>query len=127
MLGGSVRYYAAGAVRTRALECGDTHSEPVVLLHGVSGHAETWLKNVVPLGQRWHVYAIDLVGHGFTDKPPDLPYTIDTFVEHILAFLDAVGARSAHFVGQSLGGWVASWLAYRHPQRARSITLVTSA
>ena len=71
MLGGEVRYYDAGGVRTRCLEAGS--GPALVLLHGTGGHAESWIRNVLPLGAHFRVYAIDMVGHGFSDKPnPDI-------------------------------------------------------
>ena len=43
LLGTEVRYRQASSYRTRSIEAGA--GEPVVLLHGVSGHAETWVRN----------------------------------------------------------------------------------
>src|ERR671933_2387054 len=86
LLGGEIRYYDAAGVRTRSLEAGS--GPPLVLLHGTGGHAESWIRNVVPLGAHFRVYAIDMVGHGFTDKPP-LDYTPRDYAAHAVAFLDA--------------------------------------
>lgn len=125
MLGGEVRYYDAGGMRTRCLEAGS--GPPLVLLHGTGGHAESWIRNVVPLGAHFHVYAIDMVGHGFTDKPLTLAYTPRDYAAHVCAFLDAVGVRRAHINGESLGGWVALWLALDHPERVDRLVLNTAA
>jgi 2-hydroxy-6-oxo-6-(2'-carboxyphenyl)-hexa-2,4-dienoate hydrolase len=72
------------------------------------------------------VHAIDMLGHGFTDKPR-IEYSIRALAEHVLAFLDEIGAPRAHLVGQSLGGWVAAWLAVHHPGRVASLVSVTGA
>lgn len=124
MLGGEIRYYRANGIRTRCLEAGE--GEPLILLHGLGGHAEAYLKNILPLSERFHVYAIDLVGHGLTDKPA-LDYTIADFATHVTAFLDAIGASSAHVQGESLGGWIAAWLAIERPDRVRKLILNTTA
>jgi 2-hydroxy-6-oxonona-2,4-dienedioate hydrolase len=124
MLGGEVRYYDAAGVRTRALEAG--HGAPLLLLHGTGGHAESWIRNVVPLGADFHVYAVDLVGHGFSDKPL-LDYTPRAYAAHLVAFMDAAGIARAHVSGESLGGWVALWLALEHPERVDRLILNTAA
>ena len=43
------------------------------MLHGIGGHAEAFHRNVVPLGEHYHVYALDMAGHGYTDPHPDQP------------------------------------------------------
>ena len=124
LLGAEVRYRQAGPYLTRSVEMGT--GEPVVLLHGISGHAETWVRNVAVLGRDFRVHAIDMLGHGFTDKPA-IEYSIRALAEHVLGFLDEIGAPRAHLVGQSLGGWVAAWLAVHHPDRVVSLVSVTGA
>lgn len=113
----------AGGVRTRAVQAGPRDGEHVVFLHGTSGHLEAFVRNLPAHAQRYRCHAIDMLGHGYTDKP-DFPYEIPRYVEHLLAYLDAVGAERAHLVGESLGGWVASWTASEHPERVASLQLL---
>jgi pimeloyl-ACP methyl ester carboxylesterase len=126
MLGGQVRTYQGSRYRTRALEAGS--GEPLILLHGIGGHAETFSRNVLPLAEHFHVYAIDLLWHGFSSKPllTDLE-TIPRFVDHLLDFMDATGIDRAHVEGESLGGWIAMRLALWHPDRLRKLILNTTA
>ncbi|MFC7655377.1 alpha/beta fold hydrolase [Pseudonocardia benzenivorans] len=124
LLGAEVRFRDANGHCTRSIEAGT--GEPVVLLHGISGHAETWVRNVGPLAQDFRVHSLDMLGHGFTAKPA-IDYSIQVLADHVLGFLDAIGARRAHLVGQSLGGWVAAWLAVHHPDRVASFVSVTGA
>lgn len=124
LLGAEVGSLTAGGVNTRYAKSGT--GEPVLLLHGMGGHLETWSRNVVPLGQSFEVWAVDMVGHGLSDKP-EKSYSIPDFVEHVLAFIDARTWNKVHLVGQSLGGWVACWLALWYPDRVASLVLVTSA
>ncbi|MGY6258922.1 alpha/beta fold hydrolase [Paraburkholderia caledonica] len=123
-LGVENRYYDAGGIRTRCLEAGN--GQPLILLHGVTGHAETWIKNVGALSEFFHVYALDMLGHGFTAKPVQ-DYSIEKLADHVCAFMDAAGIESAVMVGQSLGGWVAGWLAVHHPARVIAYISVTGA
>src|SRR5437588_8207286 len=108
MLGASIRYYDAAGVRSRALEAGS--GEAVILLHGLTGHADTWVRNVIPLSKHFRVLAIDMIGHGLTDKP-QVSYAMPTFVRHVRDLMFAAGISRAHLVGQALGGWVAACLA----------------
>lgn len=123
-LSAEVRHHDAAGATTRCIEAGS--GPPVILLHGLSGHAETWIRNVGVLAERFHVYAIDMLGHGFTAKPP-IDYSVGVLAEHVLDFMDAVGLARASMVGQSLGGWVAGWLAVHHPERVTSLVSATGA
>lgn len=124
MLGAEVNFFDAQGIRTRCLHAGS--GPPLVLLHGMGGHAEAYLKNILPLAEQFHVYAIDMIGHGLTDKP-DIDYTISDFVDHVNRFLNGAGIERAHIQGESLGGWVSAWLTIEHPERVLSLTLNTSA
>ena len=74
-------FYDAGGVRTRAIEAG---AGPVlVLLHGTGGHAEAYLKNIEAHAEHFHVYAIDMVGHGYTDAP-DISYDMQCYVDFMI-------------------------------------------
>lgn len=116
----------AAGVPTRALVAGPEEGADVVFLHGTSGHLEAFSRNIVPhtdAGFRCH--AIDMLGHGYTGKP-DYPYEIPRYVEHLVGYLDAQGIGAAHLVGESLGGWVAGWLASEQPERVKSLQLVAA-
>jgi 2-hydroxy-6-oxonona-2,4-dienedioate hydrolase len=127
-LGASVRYYDAGGVRTRVIEAGDPAAPAVVMMHGLSGHAESFVRNVVPLSRAgYRVVAVDAIGHGFSAKPDDVTYHSPLFERHLLDLLDAIGAERAHLVGQSLGAWTGWRVALSHPQRIRSLTSATGA
>lgn len=118
-----VRYHDAGGVRTRSIEAGE--GEPLILLHGIGGHAEAYSRNVVALAQAgYRVHAIDMIGHGLTDKP-DEPYSTGRFAEHLLAFVDAIGADRVFLSGESIGGWTAGWFALHHPDRLHGLILNT--
>ncbi|NGN69599.1 acetoin dehydrogenase dihydrolipoyllysine-residue acetyltransferase subunit [Streptomyces sp. A7024] len=100
--------------------------EVVVLVHGYGGDKNSWLFVQEPLAAGRTVHALDLPGHGASAKDVgdgSLEFLADT----VLGFLDAVGARSAHLVGHSLGGAVVTAAAARAPGRVRSLTLVSPA
>lgn len=113
----------AAGVPTRALQAG--RGEDVIFLHGTSGHLEAFIRNVRPHAEKYRVHLIDMLGHGLTGKP-DYPYEIPRYVEHLAAYMDACGIARAHLVGESLGGWVAAWLASDQPERVISLQLLCS-
>jgi len=117
----SLGHVDAGGLRTRTLQAG--RGEPVVMLHGTSGHLEAFVRNVAELSGYVACHAIDMMGHGYTDSPGQ-PYRIPRYVQHVIDYLDAVGIERAHFIGESLGGWVSGRLAADHPDRVLSLTLV---
>ncbi|ROO87105.1 2-hydroxy-6-oxonona-2,4-dienedioate hydrolase [Actinocorallia herbida] len=117
----AVRHVDVNGLRTRSLVAGE--GEPVIFLHGTSGHLEAFVRNLPAHAAHYACHAIDMIGHGYTDGP-DAPYRIPGYVEHVLGYMDAVGIERAHFVGESLGGWVAGRLAADHPERVGRITLV---
>ena len=60
-LGAEVKYHDAGGWRTRVIEAGQ--GEPVIMMHGLSGHAESFIRNVVPLAQAgFRAIAMDAIG-----------------------------------------------------------------
>jgi pimeloyl-ACP methyl ester carboxylesterase len=58
---------------------------PLVLLTGMTGHAEMWLKNLHSLSRHLDVYAVDMPGHGLTDAPR-VKYEIPDFADDVLQF-----------------------------------------
>jgi 2-hydroxy-6-oxonona-2,4-dienedioate hydrolase len=118
-------YLHAGGVRTRYLRAGDLYKPVLVLLHGSGGHAEAYVRNLDAHAEHFSTWAIDMLGHGYTDKPGH-PLEVGHYVQHLMAFLDAIGARSASLSGESLGGWVAARAAVDHPERVDRLVLNTA-
>lgn len=117
----------ANGVRTRYLEAGDPASARTVLfIHGVNGHLEVFLRNVRAHAADFRVFAIDLMGHGYSAKPDDRSYEVSAYVDQVLAFLDAKDIRRASLVGTSLGGWVSARIAAAAPDRVDTLSLVSS-
>jgi len=118
-------WISAGGLRTRYLASGNPGLPPLIFLHGTGGHAEAYCRNLGPHASHFRTYAIDMVGHGWTDKP-DIPMEIPVYTDHLLKFLDAMKIDRAHISGESLGGWVAARFALNHPDRVQSLVLNTT-
>jgi 2-hydroxymuconate-semialdehyde hydrolase len=101
----------------------------VLLIHGsgpgVSAYAN-WRLVMPGLSQGRRVIAPDMVGFGFTERPADVAYNMDTWVEHALGVLDALEVEQTDLVGNSFGGALALALAIRHPKRVRRLVLMGS-
>ena len=96
-----------------------------MLLHGSGGHAEAYVRNLEAHAEHFSTWSIDMLGHGYTDKPGH-PLEVSHYVSHLMAFFDAIGAERAHLSGESLGGWVASRAAIDHPDRIDRLVLNTA-
>ena len=120
------RWVDAGGIRTRVLESGRIDAPALVLIHGTGGHAEAYTRNLGAHAEHFHTYAIDMVGHGFSDKP-DRSYDFRDYVDHLVAFLDAEGIERASVSGESMGAGIAAWFALLHPDRVDRIVLNTGA
>ena len=118
-------------LRTRVLvEDGGRARDPIVLIHGVGGWAETWRPVVGPLASAGHlVVALDLPGFGESEAPGRVSYfgPEDAFYPRfVAAAMDVLGIQRAHIVGQSMGGAVAYMVAVTAPERTRSLVLVAA-
>ena len=108
------RYVMAGGIRTHFLEAGE--GEPVILLHSgeFGGRAEfSWHLTIPALARRFHVYAPDIVGFGWTEKLVSFSDQAGLRIRHVRAFIDALCIDSAHFIGNSFGGSVILTVASR--------------
>ena len=121
-----VGFVQAGPVRTRFLEAGSGNRETLIFLHGSGGYLEAYLRNIAAHAAYYRVFAIDMVGHGYSDKP-DHPYEPRHYARHLLDFMDAMQIERAHLSGESLGGWVAEHMAAYHGERVGKIILNTAA
>lgn len=115
----------AGGIRTRYIQSGDPSKPLVLALHGVGGHAEAYSRNFGPHGEHFWFVAIDMLGHGWTDKPA-IDYQVADYAGHVLDVLKALGRDSAMITGESLGGWVATYLAVHNPHVVEKLVLNTA-
>ena len=98
----------------------------VVALHGLLSDATTWDRAIVPLAGRGHrVLAVDLPGHGASDKPPGR-YLLDDHAMALDGLFTALGLTSATVLGHSFGGAVTVHFGYHYPHRVQRQVLVSA-
>jgi pimeloyl-ACP methyl ester carboxylesterase len=99
---------------------------PVVLIHGFMGMAYDWRFNIQELGKHFSVYALDLPGFGYSDKPLNFDYTSDGYAEFIASFLNAYRIERAVLIGNSMGGQIALMFCSKYSDRVAGLVLVDS-
>jgi 4,5:9,10-diseco-3-hydroxy-5,9,17-trioxoandrosta-1(10),2-diene-4-oate hydrolase len=109
----TVRYIARGA------------GLPVLLIHGFDEFLEVWSLNIDALSKHHRVYAIDLPGHGLSQKPK-ADYKLSFFTEFVINFMSALGLEPATLVGHSMGGALSLEAAINYPERIAKLILVDS-
>ncbi|WP_240042882.1 alpha/beta fold hydrolase [Photorhabdus luminescens] len=110
-------------IKTRVLEAGN--GPILIFLHGIAGHLEAYMRNILPHAAHFRVLAIDMLGHGFTDKPVR-SYEIIDYVEHLRDLIETLNLKKIHLSGESLGGWVAARFAAKYPQYIHRLVLNTA-
>src|SRR5580692_319095 len=95
---------------------------PLVMLHGLSGHARTWDHTAAALSDRYRVLALDQRGHGDSDWAPN--YGIGPMTADLLAFMDALQLREVNLMGLSMGGIVSFVFAAAPPERVRRLMIL---
>lgn len=98
----------------------------VILLHGLGGTKENWGANFSALASKYHVYALDQLGFGHSDKPL-IDYKIATWADFLQGFMQSQNIPKATLVGNSLGGWIALDFTATHPEMVDKLVLVDAA
>ena len=126
LLGTQTRMVQGKKYRHRVIECGDS-GEPLILIHGVGGHAETYARNLHNLTNNgFHVYAIDALYHGFSSKEGyDHERRTELQAEALADLIDALGYPYAHVEGESMGGAITMEFGMNYPEKAGKLIMNT--
>lgn len=108
------------------IELGNPEKEPLILIHGFSDSSLGYRGVIKKMQDNFHIYAVDLRGHGHTDKPEQFAYTVQQHAEDIAAFAEAMGIGTFYLAGQSLGSMVAQSVAFSYPHRVRKVALIST-
>jgi 2-succinyl-6-hydroxy-2,4-cyclohexadiene-1-carboxylate synthase len=96
----------------------------LMLLHGFTGRADSWSDIQPALASRFELIMPDLLGHGWTDAPPDpARYGMEACIDDLIAILTVMGVEKTHLLGYSMGGRIALAAAARQPERFASVIL----
>ncbi len=109
-------------VQICVFESGTSGCQQVLIVHATGHHARCWDKVVDYLPPDWHVFAVDLRGHGRSDNTP--PFSWDRFAQDLLVVAAALGIHDAIGVGHSLGGHCISHICALQPGLMQRLVLV---
>src|SRR3954469_16250757 len=117
-----------GEMTFDGLQWGSVDDELVLLLHGFPQTAEAWTEVGGRVGANgFHVVAPNQRGHSAGARPSQArAYRLEELVADTLAMIDELGADRAHVVGHDWGGVVAWALAAMHPERVRTLTVLST-
>lgn len=117
-----------GPFRTNYHDQGE--GAPILILHGSGPGVSAWVnwRGVYErLTSTHRIIALDFAGFGFTEVPDGTTYDLDTWLDQLVAFMDAIGLEEASVVGNSFGGSMALALAIRYPERVDKLILMGAA
>ena len=95
---------------------------PLIMVHGSQMNAYDWRANIDYFSKKHTVYAIDMIGCGWSDKP-NAPYSPAYFAEFINHFMNQIGIESAIFIASSWGGGHALHFTLKYPKRVNALVL----
>jgi len=104
----------------------DGDGPPLVLQHGFTGKVKNWelAGYVDALKSHFRLIRVDARGHGESDKPHETAaYTLSAHANDVVAVLDALDLRTAHFWGYSMGGWIGFGMAKYAPHRVAALVI----
>lgn len=113
---------ATPTLNFHALEWGPADAPVLLCLHGTSMQASAWTALGHTLQDDWRVIALDMRGHGGSDKP-EAGYSLVHYADDVAAVLDAMGLSRVSLIGSSLGTQVAIDFAARYPERVDKLLL----
>ena len=114
----------ANGINIHYLDWGTEGKPPLVLLHGLRGHARVWEDVAESLCGDFHVYSVDQRGRGDTDHAPGGDYSTEAFVADVGGFVDAIGLDKFVLFGHSMGGRNSMAFAGKYPERLEALCIV---
>lgn len=109
-------------------EGGPTNAPNVLLIHGFSGSRDNWNRVAHQLTKKYHVYALDLVGHGDTAGSDTYDFQLPNQMTSVRSFVTALNiGKGLHVAGHSMGGAIAALYTAMYFQEVQSLLLVDTA
>ncbi|HYO98783.1 MAG TPA: alpha/beta hydrolase [Pyrinomonadaceae bacterium] len=119
------RFVEIEGVRVHYQEAGAVGAPTLLLIHGFCASNFVWNEALVPLAEAgFRVVAPDLIGFGFSGKPHEGHYKIETQARMIVGLMDALGIERATLVGSSYGGAISAVCALDYAERVERLVLV---
>lgn len=118
--------FVTGNDRMAYLELGERTAPPVLFLHGFGGDKDNWALVQRQVASTFRTVAIDLPGHGNSDKQIS-GTSVKDFAASILSAVEALQLPSVHLVGHSMGAAVGAEMARQAPDKIVSLFMISPA
>ncbi len=112
--------------KVHVLECGNDKNPPLVMLHAASMGAHSWVENLPPIIDNYHIYSFDNLGEGNKSELEDalyFPSSAEEVAELYAGLFETLDIDSAVVFGASNGGFIAQNLAYYYPGKVSKMAL----
>jgi pimeloyl-ACP methyl ester carboxylesterase len=117
-------FFYSDRLKLQFWDYGSNHKPSLVLVHGALDHARNWDWVARDLCHHYHVFALDLRGHGNSAWAPGAAYTVAEHVLDLSALLDIINDFPIRLIGHSLGGGIVLHYAGMYPDRARKLVSI---
>jgi len=117
-------YYYSDRLKLQFWDWGQDGLPPLLLVHGGLDHARNWDWVARSLREHFHVYAMDLRGHGNSAWAPGALYSVAEHVFDVSTLVDTLGAAPISLIGHSLGGILTLVYSGLYPDRVRKVIAI---
>jgi pimeloyl-ACP methyl ester carboxylesterase len=117
-------FFYSHRLKLQFWDFGQDGKPALLLIHGGLDHARNWDWVARSLREDYHVYALDLRGHGNSAWAPGAMYTIGEHVLDVSAFADVINEFPVSIIGHSLGGIISLMYAGVYPERVKKLVSI---
>jgi pimeloyl-ACP methyl ester carboxylesterase len=117
-------HISLGPWKTHYLSQEKKNKPVIILLHGIMVNSNVFEHYLDLFSRDYTVYALDFLGHGLSEKKPDL--CLADLVEQLRLFMQVKKIEKAVIIGHSLGGLVAGIFASLYPEKLEKLALISS-
>lgn len=112
---------------TAYIECGNKNKKPLILIHGASSNATSWIADVAAYSQEYRVIVVDVIGEPGKSAQTRPPLETDDYAKWLEEIVTRLNLKRVSLVGLSQGGWMAIRYAVSFPQKVEKLGLMAAA
>ena len=117
-------FFQSQRLNLHYVEWGRDGADPVLLVHGFRDHCRSWDFVARALESNYHIFAVDLRGHGDSDWNNSGTYCLDDHIYDLHTFIDRLGLTDLSIISHSMGGAVSLSLAGLFPNRIKRLIAI---
>lgn len=124
------RRYSINGISMSVLETAGSRDKAkpmLMMVHGFTGDNTLWLPLAALFKNDYHIVIPDLPGHGHTGFSPEWHYDIAAQSRLLTALIWRIGYHRATLIGNSMGGYIATWMARHHSRSVHQVVLLSPA